>query len=87
MKKTSYVEQDDTILPHSEKHCHLIVTQEMHLALKIYAAKHHMSLYTATTRLLRLGLSEEIGRENASDSPDLAEIRKMIHELAKQSVK
>jgi hypothetical protein len=87
MNKRSNTLQDTNILPRSEKHYHIVVNEDMHRALKAYAAKYHLSMYTATTRLIQLGLTAELSREKTKNNPDVAEIHRMIKEIAKQSLK
>jgi hypothetical protein len=87
MNKKSNTGQDAVILPRSEKHYHIIVNENMHRALKAYAAKYHLSMYNATTRLIQLGITAELSREKTKNNPDVAEIHRMIKELAKQSLK
>ena len=43
MKTNPSQEQETVYLPRSEKHHHIVVTEEMHYALRQYAAKHGMS--------------------------------------------
>ena len=87
MSRTAETRRNATILPRSEKHCHIIVTEQMHLALKLYAAKHHLSVFNATTRLLQLGITAELSGKHVYKNPKIAEINELIQELAEQSLK
>lgn len=86
MGKTAETGRNAIVLPRSEKHCHIIVTEQMHHALKLYAAKHHLSVFNATSRLLQLGITAELSGEHINKNPKIAEINELIHELAKQSL-
>ena len=42
MANTPGKDQDVTVLPRSVKHYHVVVSEEVHGALKAYAAKHQL---------------------------------------------
>jgi hypothetical protein len=86
LSRTAETKRNTTMLPRSEKHCHIIVTEKMHHALKLYAAKHHLSVFNATSRLLQLGITAELSGEHINKNPKIAETNELIHELAKQSL-
>jgi len=87
VKKMPATEGNAVVMPRSEKHYHVIVTQQMHQALKMYASKHHLSVCSATTRLLQLGFTAELSRQDVQKHPGVVEINKLIKDLAKQSLK
>jgi hypothetical protein len=87
MKTTPINRKRSVVLPRNEEHCHIIVTSQMHHALKMYAEKNSLTLCEATAKLLQLGFTAEIEQNDAMNNPKLLEIRKLIQDLAQKSIK
>jgi hypothetical protein len=70
-----------------EKSYHVIVTEDIHRGLKMYASKHKLSITDATVRLLRAGLMSELQTEVLANNPRIERINLRIHKLAEKRVK
>ena len=84
MANTPGKDQGVTVLPRSVKHYHVVVSEEVHGALKAYAAKHHLSLCSATVKLLKSGLRTEMDNARPLTSPGIDEFRRLIQELGER---
>ncbi len=81
MANTPEKDPDVTVLPRSVKHYHVVVSEEVHGALKAYAAKHQLSMCSATVKLLKSGLRTEMGNTKPPTNTGIDELRRLIREL------
>lgn len=63
------------LIPRSKRR-HLVVSDDVHKAVRAYAAGRELSLVEATYRLLKLGLIQECNLQVPDDEIDKYEIKK-----------
>ena len=81
MKRKPEHDENTTVLRRCDKHCHVVVTPEIHAALTVYAATTGLTMCAAASRLIRASLLAEINVQDGRVSRDIAELKRKIREL------